>query len=297
MHKVYTVSVHCARMGSASGRWHPLGHATQAGEAPPASITARPHRGGGTCPPTGTGRAALSRGDHDSRLDRLRPVRQVAGGHQGDLSAAHPRRGGDCCQAVGDHRQRSGGTRGPDLERHTARCGVRPGRWDRPDPADVTALRDLLTRAGITPPRLTSALPPEVARRIADLVAAARATPAAYGPRRSLSSSCARPRQAAPPSPRSPAASARSGVRPDGYIAHAVSGEAIQRAGRLHSGPDGLRAGTYEVGRFYYSDGGVFYEVGPTSNAPTLRSASQRSSTGSGRSTRCSTASRTRRGR
>ena len=127
----------------------------------------------------------------------------------------------------------------------------------------MTALRDLLTRAGITPPRLTSALPPEVARRIADLVAAARATPAAYGPRRSLSSSCARPRQAAPPSPRSPAASARSGVRPDGYIAHAVSGEAIQRAGRLHSGPDGLRAGTYEVGRFYYSDGGVFYQVGP----------------------------------
>ena len=86
-------------------------------------------------------------------------------------------------------------------------------------------------------------------------------------------------------------------VRPDGYIAHAVSGEAIQRAGRLHSGPDGLRAGTYEVGRFYYSDGGVFYEVGPTSNAPTLRSASQRSSTGSGRSTRCSTASKTRCGR
>jgi len=52
-------------------------------------------------------------------------------------------------------------------------------------------------------------------------------------------------------------------ARPDGYLAHALSGDAIQRAGSsVDATADGaMRAGPYEIGRFYYSDGGVFYET------------------------------------
>jgi hypothetical protein len=50
-------------------------------------------------------------------------------------------------------------------------------------------------------------------------------------------------------------------LRPDGYIAHAVTGQAIQRAGRTEFVDGALRAGGLSVGIFYYSDGGVFYRA------------------------------------
>ena len=50
-------------------------------------------------------------------------------------------------------------------------------------------------------------------------------------------------------------------LRPDGYIAHAVSGEAIQRAGRTEFVNGALRAGGLTAGTFYYSNGGVFYQA------------------------------------
>ncbi len=48
-------------------------------------------------------------------------------------------------------------------------------------------------------------------------------------------------------------------VRPDGYIARALSGEALERAGELRVEADGLRAGSLEVGAFYALDQGIVY--------------------------------------
>lgn len=50
-------------------------------------------------------------------------------------------------------------------------------------------------------------------------------------------------------------------LRPDGYIARALSGDAIQRAGRIQFVDGALRAGNLSTGTFYYSDGGVFYRT------------------------------------
>jgi hypothetical protein len=55
-------------------------------------------------------------------------------------------------------------------------------------------------------------------------------------------------------------------VRPDGYWTRALTGEALQKAAGAGVAPDAsgtLRAGPFEVGRFYYSDGGVIYDTGP----------------------------------
>lgn len=50
-------------------------------------------------------------------------------------------------------------------------------------------------------------------------------------------------------------------LRPDGYIAHAVSGEAIQRAGKTEFVNGALRAGGLTSGTFYYSNSGIFYQA------------------------------------
>jgi hypothetical protein len=50
-------------------------------------------------------------------------------------------------------------------------------------------------------------------------------------------------------------------ARPDGYLATALSGRALQKVGELSMDSGALRAGGYVVGQFYYSSGGVFYNV------------------------------------
>jgi hypothetical protein len=50
-------------------------------------------------------------------------------------------------------------------------------------------------------------------------------------------------------------------LRADGYVARALTGEAIQRAGRMEFVDGRLRAGSLETGTFYYSDSGVFYRT------------------------------------
>ncbi len=50
-------------------------------------------------------------------------------------------------------------------------------------------------------------------------------------------------------------------LRPDGYIARAITGEAIQRAGKTEFVNGELRAGGLVAGTFYYSNGGVFYRA------------------------------------
>jgi hypothetical protein len=51
-------------------------------------------------------------------------------------------------------------------------------------------------------------------------------------------------------------------VRPDGYLVAALSGTPLERTRPIAPGTDGrLRAGPYELGRFYYSNGGVAYNA------------------------------------
>ena len=50
-------------------------------------------------------------------------------------------------------------------------------------------------------------------------------------------------------------------LRPDGYICHAISGEAIQRAGKTEFVNGELHAGGLVAGTLYYSNGGVFYRA------------------------------------
>jgi hypothetical protein len=60
-------------------------------------------------------------------------------------------------------------------------------------------------------------------------------------------------------------------LRPDGYIASALTGRAIQRAGAMQFAEGALRSGNFQTGRFYYSYAGVFYNVDsqlqPTGNS------------------------------
>ncbi|MBN1206566.1 MAG: hypothetical protein JXB05_16890 [Myxococcaceae bacterium] len=50
-------------------------------------------------------------------------------------------------------------------------------------------------------------------------------------------------------------------MRPDGYLAGALSGKPLQRMGRVAVREGRLMAGRFEVGAFYWDKGGVFYTV------------------------------------
>jgi hypothetical protein len=50
-------------------------------------------------------------------------------------------------------------------------------------------------------------------------------------------------------------------MRPDGYLANAMTGKPLQRMGRLEVREGRLMAGVFEVGGFYRDKGGVFYRV------------------------------------
>jgi hypothetical protein len=50
-------------------------------------------------------------------------------------------------------------------------------------------------------------------------------------------------------------------MRPDGYLASAMTGKPLQRMGRLEVRDGRLMAGVFEVGGFYRDKGGVFYQV------------------------------------
>ena len=56
-------------------------------------------------------------------------------------------------------------------------------------------------------------------------------------------------------------------LRPDGYLAWALDGRTQQRVGPLHWKDDALRAGPFELGRFYIAQGGVFRHTDAHLNA------------------------------
>lgn len=57
-------------------------------------------------------------------------------------------------------------------------------------------------------------------------------------------------------------------MRPDGYLASAVTGQALQRMGRVELRDGRLMAGTFEVGAFYKGKSGVFYAVDDSLQKP-----------------------------
>jgi hypothetical protein len=57
-------------------------------------------------------------------------------------------------------------------------------------------------------------------------------------------------------------------MRPDGYLAGALSGKPLQRMGRLEVREGRLMAGRFEVGAFYWDKGGVFYTAEGTLSRP-----------------------------
>jgi hypothetical protein len=147
---------------------------------------------------------------------------------------------------------------------------VAPGQGAQGDPAAVAQLQALLTRAGL--PANQQQLPAATmtvadGTRILNLLLRAQPSVVGVGPRMvaarvvqevvigGADTSMATLAQ------RIAAFANIIILRPDGYIARALTGEAIQRAGKAEFVNGALRAGGLTSGTFYYSNSGVFYRA------------------------------------
>lgn len=132
------------------------------------------------------------------------------------------------------------------------------------------SIADLEQAAGQSLPDID----PNYARRLMMQLAADAGSLAGYGPRRCLIHLLSQIASGSAVVTRAEL-DARSGryarlitLRPDGYLVAALSGRPLQRAGgSLQLDAAGsVRSGGYEVGRFYHSNGGVFYNVDESLN-------------------------------
>jgi hypothetical protein len=147
---------------------------------------------------------------------------------------------------------------------------VAPGQGAQGDPAAVAQLQALLTRAGLAAnqqqlPAATMTIAD--ATRILNLLLRAQPSVVGVGPRM-VAARIVQEVVIGGADTSMTAVAQRIAtfghiiiLRPDGYIAHAVSGEAIQRAGKTEFVNGALRAGGLTSGTFYYSSGGVFYQA------------------------------------
>lgn len=144
-----------------------------------------------------------------------------------------------------------------------------PGRGQG-DPAAVAQLQALLVRAGV--PASQQQLPTATmtvadATRLLNLILRSSASLMGVGPRmvaaRIMQEVVISGSDTGMTAVAQRLAAFRSIIilRPDGYIAHAISGEAIQRAGQTQFVNGALQAGGLTTGMFYYSNGGVFYRA------------------------------------
>jgi hypothetical protein len=147
---------------------------------------------------------------------------------------------------------------------------VTPGQGAQGDPAAVAQLQALFTRAGL--PASQQQLPAAMmtvadATRILNLLLRAQPSVVGVGPRMVAARIVQEVVIGGADTSMTVVAQRLASfgpiiiLRPDGYIAHAVSGEAIQRAGRTEFVNGALRAGGLTAGTFYYSNGGVFYQA------------------------------------
>jgi|GEM_PF-5914094 len=150
------------------------------------------------------------------------------------------------------------------------RAPAAPGQGTQGDPAAVAQLQALLTRAGLAAnlqqlPAATITVAD--ATRILNLLLRAQPSLVGVGPRMVAARLMQDVAIGGTDTGMSTVAQRIAAfghiiiLRPDGYIAHALSGEAIQRAGRTELVNGALRAGGLTSGTFYYSNSGVFYQA------------------------------------
>jgi hypothetical protein len=174
----------------------------------------------------------------------------------------------------GDHSSGAGGAvqRAPAMPASSDSADSSGG-----DPAAFARLQDLLMRAGLSVAQQqlpTANLLTADAARISNLLLQAQPSLVGLGPRMVAARlmqdvvSGGGPTSIAAVAQRLAAFAPLIVLRPDGYIAHAVTGEAIQRAGKTEVVNGELHAGGLVAGTFYYSNGGVFYRASD-SLAPT----------------------------
>ncbi|MGZ3459823.1 MAG: Tox-REase-5 domain-containing protein, partial [Archangium sp.] len=137
--------------------------------------------------------------------------------------------------------------------------------------AEWDGFEALLQRAGLDDSTLLPAreadLTPEDAAELYDALLSRPITLAGFGPRLAASYLLREVMEGEEELPR-PALLARverfealAVLRPDGYLAWALSGRTQQRVGQVVLKEGALRAGPFEVGRFYDGRGGVFVPV------------------------------------
>jgi len=147
--------------------------------------------------------------------------------------------------------------------------GAAPGT-SQSDPAALSRLQALLTHAGLSVDQQqlpTATLTPADATRILNRLLQSNPPLVGIGPRmvavRLMQDVVAggAPESVAAVVQRLGAFAPIIILRPDGYVARAVTGEAIQRAGKAEFVDGELHAGRLVTGTFYYSNGGVFYRA------------------------------------
>jgi hypothetical protein len=149
--------------------------------------------------------------------------------------------------------------------------------WRSPNVADAAFAR-VLERSGLTAEDIvalmTEGATPDAAIAIAERLMKEPLTLRAFAPRamlaRILVGIAAEGRAVGPAEIRECIARHASLVmlRPDGVLASAISGEAIQSVGRVSLEGDKLLAGGLEVGRFYTNEGGCLREEGGDRSKP-----------------------------
>jgi hypothetical protein len=140
------------------------------------------------------------------------------------------------------------------------------GRLVESDGFEALLIRAGVDDSGLLPPREAD-FTPEDAAELYDVLLSRPVTLAGFGPRLAASYLLREVMEGDEELPR-PALLSRverfeglAVLRPDGYLAWALSGRAQQRVGQVVLKEGALRAGPFEVGRFYDGRSGVFLPV------------------------------------
>jgi hypothetical protein len=154
----------------------------------------------------------------------------------------------------------------------TSTSALTASRWPAGLPPELRTAFELFTRAGLDPDAAVAlaiggTTAAEAKRLLADLLARSGSV-ADFGPKAVAVSVLARAIANGGESGRDLRASIAAHaklyvVRPDGYIARALTGEAVEKAGPLSMDGDALRAGKLVVGAFHAAEGGILYPTRP----------------------------------
>jgi hypothetical protein len=154
----------------------------------------------------------------------------------------------------------------------TSTASLEASRWPAGLAPEFRTAFELFTRAGLDPEAamalaVAGATPEEARRMLADLLTR-RGSVADFGPKAVAVSVLVRAVANGGLSGRDLRASIAAHaklyvVRPDGYIARALTGEPVEKAGPLSMDGDALRAGRLPVGALLAAEGGILYPTRP----------------------------------